>query len=355
MFLRQQNMFVRSFLLAVLILSNVSCSDRDLTPVQLELSRSVSKLPFLIAYDQGFFEEHGLDVEIRLEPPEFEHAVKAPSDGIFARIWQKLRALRGFTWKPDIRISGANGRIFDMTTSAAEPRRLFIAATDCVVSEYIIGRKGIERIDELKGKRLGVSSTRGNSAYVALLLAERMQWDPVHDISIMQRGNNIQALTDGRVDAIVASDREYSMALQKGLPVLLETSAWEEPLAGNSVYVSPEWLQDSTNRETARRFLKASVAGIAAYKQDRELALEILRKWHGISDRTYAERIYEHGKSMPRKPYPCYEGIRKTMQRYDSNEMRKFVPEDFYDDSLIRELDESGFIDSLYRNIESES
>lgn len=185
MFLRQQNMFVRSFLLAVLILSNVSCSDRDLTPVQLELSRSVSKLPFLIAYDQGFFEEHGLDVEIRLEPPEFEHAVKAPSDGIFARIWQKLRALRGFTWKPDIRISGANGRIFDMTTSAAEPRRLFIAATDCVVSEYIIGRKGIERIDELKGKRLGVSSTRGNSAYVALLLAERMQWDPVHDISIM--------------------------------------------------------------------------------------------------------------------------------------------------------------------------
>ena len=36
------------------------------------------------------------------------------------------------------------------------------------------------------------------------------------------------------------------------------------------------------------------------------------------------------------------------MKRYDSNEMRKYTSEDFYDDSLMRELDESGFIDSFY-------
>jgi len=43
------------------------------------------------------------------------------------------------------------------------------------------------------------------------------------------------------------------------------------------------------------------------------------------------------------------EGIKKTMELYDSNEMRKYKLEDFYDDSLMREIDESGFIDSLYR------
>jgi hypothetical protein len=41
-------------------------------------------------------------------------------------------------------------------------------------------------------------------------------------------------------------------------------------------------------------------------------------------------------------------GIKKIMELYDSNEMRKYKPEDFYDDSFIRELDESGYIDSLY-------
>lgn len=35
-------------------------------------------------------------------------------------------------------------------------------------------------------------------------------------------------------------------------------------------------------------------------------------------------------------------------QLYDSNAMRRYQPEDFYDESFIRELDASGFLDRLY-------
>ena len=52
---------------------------------------------------------------------------------------------------------------------------------------------------------------------------------------------------------------------------------------------------------------------------------------------------------MPRKPYPALAGIKKTMEIYDSHEMRRHKPEDFYDDSFVHELDQSGFIDSLYK------
>jgi hypothetical protein len=38
------------------------------------------------------------------------------------------------------------------------------------------------------------------------------------------------------------------------------------------------------------------------------------------------------------------------MALYDSNEMRRYSPSDFYDDSLMREIDQSGFIDALYRD-----
>ena len=51
-----------------------------------------------------------------------------------------------------------------------------------------------------------------------------------------------------------------------------------------------------------------------------------------------AEAIYDRGDSFPRKPYPCYDGIKKAMEVYDSNEMRRYTPETFYDDSLMREL-----------------
>ena len=51
---------------------------------------------------------------------------------------------------------------------------------------------------------------------------------------------------------------------------------------------------------------------------------------------------------MERKPYPSIEGIKKAMQLYDSAAMRRFKPEDFYDSSYMKELDDSGFLDKLY-------
>jgi hypothetical protein len=61
-----------------------------------------------------------------------------------------------------------------------------------------------------------------------------------------------------------------------------------------------------------------------------------------------AESRYKRTDYVPRKPYPCYEGIKNTMQLHDSNEMRRYTMQDFYDDNLMRELDESGFLDGLY-------
>ena len=357
MVLTASNRIIPSICLLALFATSGSCSDRDLIPMQVTLSRSVSKLPFVIALDQGLYEKYGLRVEVRMEEPAFEGGISMPSDSITARIWRRLRLVSGqqASWSPNIRVSGANAAIVRNATRATEPHWVSVAATDCVVRQHIVAKDGIERLEDLKGKRLGVSSIGANTDFVALLLAERMGWDPVQDLSIMQGGNDMDDLRDGRVDALVVSERLYAAASQEGFPVLVDTSTWGEPMAGNSVMVTPEWLSDPRNREAARRFLQATTEGIALFHQDRELVLKILEKWHGITDRTYAEKIYDGGRWIPRKPYPCYDGIIKALERYDSNEMRRYSPEDFYDDSLIRELDESGFIDSLYVTAESRS
>lgn len=61
------------------------------------------------------------------------------------------------------------------------------------------------------------------------------------------------------------------------------------------------------------------------------------------------EMLYVEIKKLLRKPYPPYEGIKMIMRIYDSHEMRKYTPEYFYDDTYVREFDESGYIDSLYQ------
>jgi hypothetical protein len=137
--------------------------------------------------------------------------------------------------------------------------------------------------------------------------------------------------------------------MKGGFPVLEDTQKWNVAVAGNSVMVTKGWLATEENREKARRFLKATADGLALFHQDRELALRVMAKWNGITDTDIASHAYERGQWMSKKPYPCYDGIDNTFEMYDSNEMRQFKPTDFYDDSLIRELDQSGFIDSFYQ------
>jgi ABC-type nitrate/sulfonate/bicarbonate transport system substrate-binding protein len=341
--------------LLLLTLITTSCSKQNLIPMQVELSRSVSKLPFVIALDQGLYKKHGLDVEVRLKPSEFDGGIEIPSKSKISLVWRGIRQVTSSQrlWRPRISVNGAIGRIFETATAADSRRTVFIAATDCTVRTRIVAKHGIDRLDDLKGKRLGISWIGSNSGFAGLLLADRMGWDPVQDISLMSNGNSLKALRDDRVDAFVASERDFAGAQRAGFPILVDMAAWNEPMAGNSIRVNPIWLEDPQNREAARRFLMATIEGIALFHQNRELALDVMARWHGITDPAISHTVYEAGRSIPRKPFPCYEGIRKAMERYDSNQMRKYSPEYFYDDSLIRELDETGFIDRLYADAQN--
>jgi NitT/TauT family transport system substrate-binding protein len=133
---------------------------------------------------------------------------------------------------------------------------------------------------------------------------------------------------------------------------LLDTRAWGDlPVGGNSLQVDESWLEDATNREAARRFLMALSEATALFHEDRELTLDVLQRWNGVS-RQYAEVMYDNA-AIPRKLYPCYDGIRRTMEVYDSHAMRTYKPEDFYDDSILKELDASGFIDRAYAAVKA--
>jgi ABC-type nitrate/sulfonate/bicarbonate transport system substrate-binding protein len=174
-----------------------------------------------------------------------------------------------------------------------------------------------------------------------------MGWSRIEDISVIFEAE-FPALRDGLVDAIVGGDADIEAAEREGYPVLADTRPWNDALAGNSVLVRPEWLQDTQNQEAARRFLRATVEALAIYHLQPEVAKQVMMDWYGM-DRDLVDARFARTDYVPRKPFPCVEGIRNTMGLYDSFEMRRFQPSDFYDDSLMRELDESGFIDALYR------
>jgi ABC-type nitrate/sulfonate/bicarbonate transport system substrate-binding protein len=311
-----------------------ACQVDEKLALNVELGgRTVSKLPFVIAADQGLYEKYGLDVTIKLPPPSYPGGIAANPGG---------------DWASDIFVDGLTPNIVKQIERAGFPRYVAIASNDCIVRAHIVSRRGITELADLKEQRIGISGRRDTTTgYAVLELARRMGWDPTHDIAIKFNGRDVEDLEQGEVDAIIASETRYAVARQSGYPVLEDTQLWGEAVGGNSVLVTREWLSLGNNREKARKFLMATTEGLALFHADRELALDVMRRWYGIDDRAVSEVIYERGQWMPTIPYPCEEGIDNTLEMYDSLEMSKHETADFYDDSLINELKEAGFFESL--------
>ncbi len=332
-----------------------ACSaDSGSLPLVVDVfGRSMSKLPFVIAEDQGLYEKYGLMVELRLPAREPEGPVNT-NPGFWAGLWATAmnrypsigRQLGLLPREVDIQVSGHTPSLVGLTRGVAYRRWVALAATDCAVRYYVIGRPGMNGLDQLEGKRLGVGRDSSTSGFAALRLIQRMGWVRDQDIFVVESAG-FDELLEGTVDAVVGEDATVEAAEAKGFPILEDTRVWKESLAGNSVMVEPGWLDDATNREAARRFLMAMVEAIAMFHDDPELVVDVMARWHGVT-RDVAETRYRRADYVPRKPYPCREGIRATMALYDSPAMRAYALEDFYDDSLMRELDESGFIDAAY-------
>jgi len=299
---------------------------------------SVNKVPFLIALDEGIYEKHGLDVT--LVP------FNAWSAGVLGIEGAQEHIDRGRSVEAEISIGGGTG-IRGIANSADHSDRVILATTDHVVRWHVVAREGINSLQDLKGKRIGYSAWGGCTGYIILMLAQRMGWDPRFDIIPLGGNYGVDPLKNGRVDAFIAYEVPLAMARLAGYKPIFDLRSWNEPHVCSGVWASRAWA--GNNRDTVLRFLKSLTEAIALMKKDRYVAFKAMAKWYRFTDREVQQIIYNGAVEMPRKPYPSVAGIKRAMELYDSAAMRRFKPEDFYDDSFMKELDESGFIDSLYR------
>jgi ABC-type nitrate/sulfonate/bicarbonate transport system substrate-binding protein len=139
-----------------------------------------------------------------------------------------------------------------------------------------------------------------------------------------------------------------TMALMNDFPVLADLGEYGFPVSGSALQANRAWYEK--NPEAARAFVKTAVEAIAFMKQNKAEAEKTMIKWYGMKNQEARDLFYTELLKMDSKPYPPYDGVKMIMKFYGSWDSRvKFKPEDFYDDTIIKELDESGYIDSLYR------
>jgi len=320
---------------------SVAIAEENGTELKLTLGDvSLNKLPFILAYDAGIYEKNGLNVKPLFTPGSVRiirlSGVDVPEEFI----------LKAGT-QTQIKVGGACPTIVRLTTKTGSWDPMILGSTHLTSRWRIVSRPDINSVEELKGKRIGFSGVGAVTHFVAISFAEHMGWDSNLDWSMMGDGLGVAPLENGYVDAFIAPELHATMALDAGFKELADLQDYELPVAGSAFLVDREWLKE--NREAAAAFVKSAVDAIALLKNDKEATFRTLKKWFQMTDPELLEFFYAEAAKLPSKPYPAYEGLKRVMEVYDSHEMRKYTVERFYDDSFIRELDESGYIDSLYK------
>jgi len=233
---------------------------------------------------------------------------------------------------------------------------ILIASPVGTVTMSLFVRKDIKKVQDLKGQAIGISRFGSSTDMSARYILNRFGMTPGKDVSILQMGGMPEVLA-GMVNGATAAgvtSMPTSLKLKKaGFVELVDLGSlgFSYPHAGAAV--RGEILK--TNRERARNFLKGIVHGTAVYFKDKEYAKKIIAKYTRTTDPEILEETYLYqARYFPRLPYVSREGVQVVLDELIARNVpkaREAKPEQFYDNSLLKELEESGFVKEVFAGV----
>jgi len=293
-------------------------------------SIGVANIIIFIAKEGKLYEKHGLDAEV----------ITVNGSGIGSK------AL--VSGAIDI-IPIATPTVINGNLSGSD--MAILAHTMPGVIHALMVKPEIKRVEDLKGKKIGVSSLGSLTDFLVRAIAKKKGLNPDRDITFLQMGGDserLAALRTGVVDASGLSHPGYGRARKMGFSML-----WD-----SSKEIDYPWMEITTRRETIKKdretvtnYMKAHLEGIALFKKDRDFSTKVIKKTLKLDDDELVNEAYEiYSKAFIPAPYPNLPGMKVSYEYIAATrpDVWKHKPEEFADSSFVAELDKSGFIKSLY-------
>jgi NitT/TauT family transport system substrate-binding protein len=211
----------------------------------------------------------------------------------------------------------------------------------------IFARKGIKSVKEVK--RIAISRFGSNADFAARYLLQREGLRPDIDVALLQVGNQsnrIAAVETNNADAAMLTPPMTLQARKLGMTLLLDASKLGIPYSSLFFVSRRPYLTKS--RADLVNFTKAMIEGVAVYKSNKEFSLKVLAKYMKLQDREVLEENFRE-YDFPLKPYPSKEYFELPIQEVGKKDPKilKENPERFFDMSIVKEIDASGFIDKV--------
>jgi NitT/TauT family transport system substrate-binding protein len=219
----------------------------------------------------------------------------------------------------------------------------------------IISSPEIKKPEQLKGKKVGISRLGGASDFSIRYALTHWGLVPDKDVALIQVGGEpeeVMALQNKAVDAVILSEPFASVATRAGGVVLADLSQLGVRYTMHGFGVRKSYVQ--ANRDVTVRFMKAYLEGIYVFKTNKDVALNVLKKYTRLDDTSLVQTSYDEmsQRLIRRVPYPDREGIQTIIDQLAKTrpQMKNLNPGDFIDPSILKEIEDSGFVKKLYGN-----
>jgi ABC-type nitrate/sulfonate/bicarbonate transport system substrate-binding protein len=210
----------------------------------------------------------------------------------------------------------------------------------------VMSRPEIKQPAQLKGKKVGVTRLGGSTDWA--LDAALKHWNLERgQITVIQTGGmpeGVAGLTSGALEAVVLSPPSNFRAAKAGMHELEDVGQLKITFPNTPLSATRSYLR--ANRDTALRFMRGFTLGLQRLRGDREFSMKVLSKYTKVVDAETLSQLHQtYGVkySGDRIPFVRPESIDEILKRTPGKEAREAKAGDFIDNSLLQELDKSGW------------
>jgi NitT/TauT family transport system substrate-binding protein len=313
-----------------------NAQEKKLEPLIVSYSSFTgNRAPLWIAKELGLYEKYGLDVKLV--------SIAAGSVSLTALLAGNVH----LTTDSSSGVVGAVARgapIVTVSTNGALPYQL-------------IALPSIKSPTELKGKIVGSSRIGAGTDFLLRRILAKLGFIIGKDVSLIPTGvseseKRIQLMFQGKIDATIGeSDKVFQFAELGGqkISVLGEPKDFGVPSPGSEINTTRQFLKEL--RPRLKAFFMAYSEAIAAGRKNKELTYQVFRKYMRVEnpkllDFTYRVQFLD---AIPAKPYPREDAIQASIEdlKESTPKLEGMKATDFFDASLIKEIDNDGFFTRL--------
>jgi ABC-type nitrate/sulfonate/bicarbonate transport system substrate-binding protein len=218
----------------------------------------------------------------------------------------------------------------------------------------LVARPEIKKAEDLKGKRFAISQFGSATDFAVHASLEKLGIDP-RQATLIQLGGNpsrIAALAGGSVDASVFSEPVATLAVKKHkMNLILDMAAAGLAFPQSALMVRRSYLE--THRDRVVAFLKALTEGLYIVKNDKPLAIQLIKKYIRAEEDMYAVGydyfLGRYGEDLLNMPDRKGLDLVIAQTAKTNPKARGQTPESLrlMDASILEEIKKSGFIDNL--------